>query len=214
VAVRQAGEASPQLTLLDRAGRRSAVLRLATDGATVLQTRDLEGDPADGASDGAAGEDLAAAPETSGGRAGEEAAREATEATPGVQLRDANGRNRGTFHPGPHGEGAGLVLRDGQGRDRAQVALDGRGRCMVALLDGTSAARVGLAREPGQPTHVVLFDAAGRGRLGLVHGDDGSSVMSLHDEDGDRRVVLELARKTPSALLLRDREDRPIFREP
>ncbi|MCW5891778.1 MAG: hypothetical protein KIT14_14700 [bacterium] len=111
-------------------------------------------------------------------------------------LVDGDGRRRAAL--GPADDGAtGLLLYDAQERAKAQLVLDGSGAAHVKLheRDGDVAAWLAVARS-GSPSlylrGVSRHDRGVRGHAEVCVDEHGCPVLSLHDREGQARVLLSL----------------------
>ncbi|HEV7732980.1 MAG TPA: hypothetical protein VGR62_12490 [Candidatus Binatia bacterium] len=131
------------------------------------------------------------------------AERERTEDAAGTELRatrftlvDSVGRARAALGPADDGS-TGLLLFDAQERPRAQMVLDGSGQAHVKLhdRDGDVAAWLAVGRS-GAPSlylrGVSRTDRAVRGHAEICVDEHGCPVLSLHDREGQPRVLLSL----------------------
>lgn len=111
-------------------------------------------------------------------------------------LVDGGGRARAALGPADDGS-TGLLLYDAQERPRAQMVLDGSGQANVKLhdRDGDVAAWLAVGRS-GAPSlylrGVSRSDRAVRGHAEICVDEHGCPVLSLHDREGQPRVLLSL----------------------
>jgi hypothetical protein len=111
-------------------------------------------------------------------------------------LVDGGGRARAALGPADDGS-TGLLLYDAQERPRAQMVLDGSGQASVKLhdRDGDVAAWLAVGRS-GAPSlylrGVSRSDRAVRGHAEICVDEHGCPVLSLHDREGQPRVLLSL----------------------
>lgn len=126
---------------------------------------------------------------------GEEAAGNELRATR-FTLVDDGGRARAALGPADDGS-TGLLLYDAQERPRAQMVLDGSGQANVKLhdRDGDVAAWLAVGRS-GAPSlylrGVSRSDRSVRGHAEICVDEHGCPVLSLHDREGQPRVLLSL----------------------
>ena len=99
-----------------------------------------------------------------------------------------------------------FVLRDSAGRARAElVMVDGEQSVALRFKDGDGMPRLTLGTENGAAV-VVLNEAGGKLRAGLVALPHGAPGLNLYDGTGKPRAELSLTRDGSPALTFNDRD--------
>jgi mono/diheme cytochrome c family protein len=81
-----------------------------------------------------------------------------------------------------------IVLRDADGKVRAELALGGGGGASLALFDAEGKRRTRLAVLADGTASLDLFDQGGNGRAVLQVRPDGEPRLSLYDKNGDAKA--------------------------
>jgi len=111
-------------------------------------------------------------------------------------LVDAEGRTRLSMGPGDDGS-AGLQLHDADERLRAQLGVDPRGATNLKLHDAAGEVCAWLSVSPEGAPSLYLRSVDHEQRTPRAHAqlcvdEHGCPVLSLHDKDGQPRVLLSL----------------------
>jgi len=111
-------------------------------------------------------------------------------------LVDAEGRTRLSMGPGDDGS-AGLQLHDADQRLRAQLGVDPRGATNLKLHDAAGEVCAWLSVSPEGAPSLYLRSVDHEQRTPRAHAqlcvdEHGCPVLSLHDRDGQPRVLLSL----------------------
>ena len=101
----------------------------------------------------------------------------------GVYVLDVNGRERGGLESFSNG-GAALNVRDGQGRPRVQMGLDGSSLPNLVMLDEAGGRRLGMLVQEDGNGLLEVADQRSQPRVQISTGFDGSPSLELRREDG------------------------------
>ena len=120
-------------------------------------------------------------------------------------LVDEQGTVRAALGPGRDG-GVGMRLVDARGRARAELALDESGATNLKLHDAEGEVCAWLDVGPDGRPGLYLRGPTGhhegvRGHAEISVDEHGSPVVSLHDRNGQPRVLMSLDERTGNASL-------------
>ncbi len=110
-------------------------------------------------------------------------------------LVDGEGHERATLALGAN-EAPVLALCDARGRIRAEIRLAANGAPSIVLYDGARRRRVEVALRADGAAGLGLYDEAGEGRAELVVSQSGAPALCLFGPDG-RRLTRLPARRDP-----------------
>ena len=98
-----------------------------------------------------------------------------------------------------------FVLRDAAGRVRAELVMDNEQSAALRFRDADSMPRLTVGTENGAAL-IVLNEAGGKLRAGLVSLPHGAPGLNLYDSSGKPRAELSLNRDGAPALTFNDRD--------
>ena len=98
-----------------------------------------------------------------------------------------------------------FVLRDAAGRLRAELVMDNEQSAALRFKDADGMPRLTVGTENGAAV-VVVNEATGKLRAGLVSLPHGAPGLSLYDTSGKPRAELSLNRDGAPALTFNDRD--------
>jgi hypothetical protein len=98
-----------------------------------------------------------------------------------------------------------FILRDGAGRIRAELGVDGEQSVALRFRDADNLPRLSVGTENGASV-LVLNEQGGKVRAGLVTLPQGSPALTLYDSNGKNRAELGLTREGAPALTITDRD--------
>jgi hypothetical protein len=88
-----------------------------------------------------------------------------------------------------------FVLRDSEGKSRAELSLRERGGVGLDLRDGAGTPRASLLLLRPDAPMLALRDGSGRSRLVLSAADEGATDMLIKDARGNARVLLGVSHR-------------------
>src|SRR5262249_20631281 len=98
-----------------------------------------------------------------------------------------------------------FILRDAAGRTRAELMVDGEQSVALRFKDADGMPRLTVGTENGAAL-IVLNEAGGKLRAGLVSLPHGAPGLNLYDTTGKPRAELSLNRDGAPALTFSDRD--------
>lgn len=132
------------------------------------------------------------------------------------RLRDSGGDTApdGAHKPPERVVARQFVLVDGDGNERATLALGADSAPTLALCDAHGRIRAEIRLAAGGTPSVILYDAGRRRRVEIALRADGAAGLGLYDETGEGRAELVVAAGGAPTLSLYGPDGRRLTRLP